>query len=148
MQLRGILNQLTENRVNRINDLVFKYKKLKKRFGKNAVLDKLKTHIRHLPSEEEQIRQAAEVVFELSVEPDVPYLEVLRKVICLTGLPEAKVDAVLLDVLDVLEELDIEFEDMSDDEMKTAVAINKDDAVDVYCDILFKRRFQKQMMEI
>jgi len=144
MQLRGRLKQLTESKVNRINDLVFKYKKLKKKLGKNAVLDKLKTHIRHLPSEEEQIRQAAEVVFELSVEPDVPYLEVLRKVICLTGLPEAKVDAVLFDVL---EELDIEFEEMTDDEVKTAVAINKDDVMDVYCDVLLKRRFQKQMME-
>ena len=144
MQLRGRLKQLTESKVNRINDLVFKYKKLKKKLGKNAVLDKLKMHIRHLPSEEEQIRQAAEVVFELSVEPDVPYLEVLRKVICLTGLPEAKVDAVLFDVL---EELDIEFEEMSDAEVKTAVAINKDDVMDVYCDVLLKRRFQKQMME-
>lgn len=144
MQLRGRLKQLTESKVNRINDLVFKYKKLKKKLGKNAVLDKLKTHIRHLPSEEEQIRQAAEVVFELNVEPDVPYLEVLRKVICLTGLPEAKVDAVLFDVL---EELDIEFEEMSDDEVQTAVAINKDDVMDVYCDVLLKRRFQKQMME-
>jgi hypothetical protein len=144
MQLRGRIKQLTESKVNRINDLVFKYKKLKKKLGKNAVLDKLKMHIRHLPSEEEQIRQAAEVVFELSVEPDVPYLEVLRKVICLTGLPEAKVDAVLFDIL---EELDIEFEEMNDDEIKTAVAINKDDAVDVYCDVLLKRRFQKQMME-
>jgi len=144
MQLRGRLKQLTESKVNRINDLVFKYQKLKKKLGKNAVLDKLKTHIRHLPSEEEQIRQAAEVVFELSVEPDVPYLEVLRKVICLTGLPEAKVDAVLFDVL---EELDIEFEEMSDVEVKTAVAINKDDVMDVYCDVLLKRRFQKQMME-
>ncbi len=144
MQLRGRLKQLTESKVNRINDLVFKYKKLKKKLGKNAVLDKLKMHIRHLPSEEEQIRQAAEVVFELSVEPDVPYLEVLRKVICLTGLPEAKVDAVLFDVL---EELDIEFEEMSDDEVQTAVAINKDDVMDVYCDVLLKRRFQKQMME-
>ena len=144
MQLRGRLKQLTESKVNRINDLVFKYKKLKKKLGKNAVLDKLKMHIRHLPSEEEQIRQAAEVVFELSVEPDVPYLEVLRKVICLTGLPEAKVDAVLFDVL---EELDIEFEEMSDDEVQTAVAINKDDVIDVYCDVLLKRRFQKQMME-
>ncbi|MCD4767741.1 MAG: hypothetical protein K8R06_04070 [Methanosarcinales archaeon] len=144
MQLRGRLKQLTESKVNRINDLVFKYQKLKKKLGKNAVLDKLKTHIRHLPSEEEQIRQAAEVVFELSVEPDVPYLEVLRKVICLTGLPEAKVDAVLFDVL---EELDIEFEEMSDAEVKTAVAINKDDVMDVYCDVLLKRRFQKQMME-
>jgi len=144
MQLRGRLKQLTESKVNRINDLVFKYKKLKKKLGKNAVLDKLKMHIRHLPSEEEQIRQAAEVVFELSVEPDVPYLEVLRKVICLTGLPEAKVDAVLFDVL---EELDIEFEEMTDDEVKTAVAINKDDVMDVYCDVLLKRRFQKQMME-
>ncbi len=144
MQLRGRLKQLTESKVNRINDLVFKYKKLKKNLGKNAVLDKLKMHIRHLPSEEEQIRQAAEVVFELSVEPDVPYLEVLRKVICLTGLPEAKVDAVLFDVL---EELDIEFEEMSDDEVQTAVAINKDDVMDVYCDVLLKRRFQKQMME-
>ena len=101
-------------------------------------------HIRHLPSEEEQIRQAAEVVFELSVDPDVPYLEVLRKVICLTGLTEAKVDSMLLDIL---EELDIEFEEMSDDEVKTAVAINKDDVMDVYCDVLLKRRFQKQMME-
>ena len=128
MQLCGRLKQLTESKVNRINDLVFKYKKLKKKLGKNAVLDKLKMHIRHLPSEEEQIRQAAEVVFELSVEPDVPYLEVLRKVICLTRLPEAKVDAVLFDVL---EELGIEFEEMSDDEMKTAVAINKDDVM--YC---------------
>lgn len=144
MQLRGRLKQLTESKVNRINDLVFKYKKLKKKLGKNAVLDKLKMHIRHLPSEEEQIRQAAEVVFELSVEPDVPYLEVLRKVICLTGLPEAKVDAVLFDVL---EELDIEFKEMSDDEVQTAVAINKDDVMDVYCDVLLKRRFQKQMME-
>ena len=144
MQLRGRLKQLTESKVNRINDLVFKYKKLKKKLGKNAVLDKLKMHIRHLPSEEEQIRQAAEVVFELSVEPDVPYLEVLRKVMCLTGLPEAKVDAVLFDVL---EELDIEFEEMSDDEVQTAVAINKDDVMDVYCDVLLKRRFQKQMME-
>ena len=144
MQLRGRLKQLTESKVNRINDLMFKYKKLKKKLGKNAVLDKLKMHIRHLPSEEEQIRQAAEVVFELSVEPDVPYLEVLRKVICLTGLPEAKVDAVLFDVL---EELDIEFEEMSDDEVQTAVAINKDDVMDVYCDVLLKRRFQKQMME-
>ncbi len=144
MQLRGRLKQLTESKVNRINDLVFKYKKLKKNLGKNAVLDKLKMHIRHLPSEEEQIRQAAEVVFELSVEPDVPYLEVLRKVMCLTGLPEAKVDAVLFDVL---EELDIEFEEMSDDEVQTAVAINKDDVMDVYCDVLLKRRFQKQMME-
>ncbi len=144
MQIRGRLKQLTESKVNRINDLVFKYKKLKKKLGKNAVLDKLKMHIRHLPSEEEQIRQAAEVVFELSVEPDVPYLEVLRKVICLTGLPEAKVDAVLFDIL---EELDIEFEEMSDDEAKTAVAINKDDVMDVYCDVLLKRRFQKQMME-
>jgi hypothetical protein len=144
MQLRGRLKQLTESKANRINDLVFKYKKLKKKLGKNAVLDKLKMHIRHLPSEEEQIRQAAEVVFELSVEPDVPYLEVLRKVICLTGLPEAKVDAVLFDVL---EELDIEFEEMSDDEVQTAVAINKDDVMDVYCDVLLKRRFQKQMME-
>jgi hypothetical protein len=144
MQLRGRLKQLTESKVNRVNDLVFKYKKLKKKLGKNAVLDKLKMHIRHLPSEEEQIRQAAEVVFELSVEPDVPYLEVLRKVICLTGLPEAKVDAVLFDVL---EELDIEFEEMSDDEVQTAVAINKDDVMDVYCDVLLKRRFQKQMME-
>ncbi|KAF5419417.1 MAG: hypothetical protein C5S45_06605 [Candidatus Methanocomedens sp.] len=144
MQLRGRLKQLTESKVNRINDLVFKYKKLKKKLGKNAVMDKLKMHIRHLPSEEEQIRQAAEVVFELSVEPDVPYLEVLRKVICLTGLPEAKVDAVLFDVL---EELDIEFEEMSDDEVQTAVAINKDDVMDVYCDVLLKRRFQKQMME-
>jgi len=144
MQLRGRLKQLTESKVNRINDLVFKYQKLKKKLGKNAVLDKLKTHIRHLPSEEEQIRQAAEVVFELSVDPNVPYLEVLRKVICLTGLPEAKVDAVLFDVL---EELDIEFEEMSDAEVKTAVAINKDDVMDVYCDVLLKRRFQKQMME-
>jgi hypothetical protein len=144
MQLRGRFKQLTESKVNRINDLVFKYKKLKKKLGKNAVMDKLKMHIRHLPSEEEQIRQAAEVVFELSVEPDVPYLEVLRKVICLTGLPEAKVDAVLFDVL---EELDIEFEEMSDDEVQTAVAINKDDVMDVYCDVLLKRRFQKQMME-
>ena len=144
MQIRGRLKQLTESKVNRINDLVFKYKKLKKKLGKNAVLDKLKMHIRHLPSEEEQIRQAAEVVFELSVEPDVPYLEVLRKVICLTGLPEAKVDAVLFDIL---EELDIAFEEMSDDEAKTAVAINKDDVMDVYCDVLLKRRFQKQMME-
>ncbi len=144
MQLRGRLKQLTESKVNRINDLVFKYKKLKKKLGKNAVLDKLKMHIRHLPSEEEQIRQAAEVVFELSVEPDVPYLEVLRKVMCLTGLPEARVDAVLFDVL---EELDIEFEEMSDDEVQTAVAINKDDVMDVYCDVLLKRRFQKQMME-
>ncbi len=144
MQLRGRLKQLTESKVNRINDLVFKYKKLKKKLGKNAILDKLKMHIRHLPSEEEQIRQAAEVVFELSVEPDVPYLDVLRKVICLTGLPEARVDAVLFDVL---EELDIEFEEMSDDEVQTAVAINKDDVMDVYCDVLLKRRFQKQMME-
>jgi len=144
MQLRGRLKQLTESKANRINDLVFRYKKLKKKLGKNAVLDKLKMHIRHLPSEEEQIRQAAEVVFELSVEPDVPYLEVLRKVICLTGLPESKVDAVLFDVL---EELDIEFEEMSDDEVQTAVAINKDDVMDVYCDLLLKRRFQKQMME-
>ncbi|MBC2697916.1 MAG: hypothetical protein HF976_15760 [ANME-2 cluster archaeon] len=144
MQLRGRLKQLTETKVNRINDLVFKYKKLKKKLGKNAVLDKLKMHIRHLPSEEEQIRQAAEVVFELSGESDVPYLEVLRKVICLTGLTEAKVDAVLFDVL---EELAIEFEEMSDDEVKTAVAINKDDVMDVYCDVLLKRRFQKQMME-
>ncbi len=144
MQLRGRLKQLTESKVNRINDLVFKYKKLKKNLGKNAVLDKLKMHIRHLPSEEEQIRQAAEVVFELSVEPDVPYLEVLRKVMCLTGLPEAKVDAVLFDVL---EELDIEFEEISDNEVQTAVAINKDDVMDVYCDVLLKRRFQKQMME-
>jgi hypothetical protein len=144
MQLRGRLKQLTESKVNRINDLVFKYKKLKKKLGKNAVLDKLKMHIRHVPSEEEQIRQAAEVVFELSVEPDVPYLEVLRKVICLTNLPEAKVDEVLFDVL---EELDIEFEEMTDDEVKTAVAINKDDVMDVYCDVLLKRRFQKQMME-
>lgn len=144
MQLRGRLKQLTESKVNRINDLVFKYKKLKKKLGKNAVMDKLKMHIRHLPSEEEQIRQAAEVVFELSVEPDVPYLEVLRKVICLTGLPEAKVDAVLFDVL---EELDIEFEEISDNEVQTAVAINKDDVMDVYCDVLLKRRFQKQMME-
>jgi len=144
MQLRGRLKQLTESKVNRINDLVFKYKKLKKKLGKNAVLDKLKMHIRHLPSEEEQIRQAAEVVFELSVEPDVPYLEVLRKVICLTGLPEARVDAVLFDVL---EELDIEFEEISDNEVQTAVAINKDDVMDVYCDVLLKRRFQKQMME-
>jgi len=144
MQLRGRFKQLTESKVNRINDLVFKYKKLKKKLGKNAVMDKLKMHIRHLPSEEEQIRQAAEVVFELSVEPDVPYLEVLRKVICLTGLPEAKVDAVLFDVL---EELDIEFEEISDNEVQTAVAINKDDVMDVYCDVLLKRRFQKQMME-
>lgn len=144
MQLRGRLRQLTESKVNRINDLVFKYKKLKKKLGKNVVLDKLKMHIRRLPSEEEQIRQATEVVFELSVDPDVPYLEVLRKVICLTGLTEAKVDSVLLDIL---EELDIEFEEMSDDEVKTAVAINKDDVMDVYCDVLLKRRFQKQMME-
>ncbi|MCD4842502.1 MAG: hypothetical protein K8R08_10965 [Methanosarcinales archaeon] len=112
--------------------------------GKNAVLDKLKMHIRHLPSEEEQIRKAAEVVFELNVEPDVPYLEVLRKVICLTGLPESKVDTMLSDAL---EELGIEFEEMNDDELKTAVAINKDDVMDVYCDVLLKRRFQKQMME-
>jgi hypothetical protein len=144
MQLRGRLKQLTESKVNRINDLVFKYKKLKKKLGKNAVLDKLKTHIRHLPSEEEQIRQAAEVVFELSVVPDVPYLEVLRKVMCLTGLAEAKVGAMLPDIL---EELDIEFEEMSDDELKTTVAINKDDVMDVYCDVLLKRRFQKQLME-
>ena len=144
MQLRGRLKQLTESKVNRINDLVFKYKKLKKKLGKNAVLDKLKTHIRHLPSEEEQVLRAAEVVFELNVQPDVPYLEVLRKVICLTGLPESKVDMMLSDAL---EELGIEFEEMNDDELKTAVAINKDDVMDVYCDILLKRRFQKQMME-
>ncbi len=144
MQLRGRLKQLTESKVNRINDLVFKYKKLKKKLGKNAVLDKLKMHIRHLPSEEEQVLRAAEVVFELNVQPDVPYLEVLRKVICLTGLPESKVDMMLSDAL---EELGIEFEEMSDDELKTAVAINKDDMMDVYCDVLLKRRFQKQMME-
>ncbi|MBA1341600.1 MAG: hypothetical protein C5S40_05610 [ANME-2 cluster archaeon] len=144
MQLRGRLKQLTESKVNRINDLVFKYKKLKKKLGKNAVLDKLKTHIRHLPSEEEQVLRAAEVVFELNVQPDLPYLEVLRKVICLTGLPESKVDTTLSDALD---ELGIEFEEMSDDELKTAVAINKDDVMDVYCDVLLKRRFQKQMME-
>jgi len=144
MQLRGRLKQMTESKVNRINDLVFKYKRLKKKFGKNAVLDKLKMHIRHLPSEEEQVLRAAEVVFELNVQPDVPYLEVLRKVICLTGLPEARVDAMLSDAL---EKLGIEFEEMSDDEIKTAVAINKDDVMDVYCDILLKRRFQKQMME-
>ena len=144
MQLRGRLKQLTESKVNRINDLVFKYKKLKKKLGKNAVLDKLKTHIRHLPSEEEQVLRAAEVVFELNVQPDVPYLEVLRKVICLTGLPESKVDTMLSDAL---EELGIEFEEMNDDELKTAVAINKDDVMDVYCDVLLKRRFQKQMME-
>ncbi len=144
MQLRGRLKQLTESKVNRINDLVFKYKKLKKKLGKNAVLDKLKMHIRHLPSEEEQVLRAAEVVFELNVQPDVPYLEVLRKVICLTGLPESKVDTMLYDAL---EELGIEFEEMNDDELQTAVAINKDDVMDVYCDILLKRRFQKQMME-
>ncbi|HIH86952.1 MAG TPA: hypothetical protein HA304_03520 [Methanosarcinales archaeon] len=144
MQLRGRLKQLTESKVNRINDLVFKYKKLKKKLGKNAVLDKLKTHIRHLPSEEEQVLRAAEVVFELNVQPDLPYLEVLRKVICLTGLPESKVDTMLSDALD---ELGIEFEEMSDDELKTAVAINKDDVMDVYCDVLLKRRFQKQMMK-
>jgi len=144
MQLRGRLRQLTESKVNRINDLVFKYKKLKKKLGKNAVLDKLKMHIRHLPSEEEQVLRAAEVVFELNVQPDVPYLEVLRKVICLTGLPESKVDPMLSDALD---ELGIEFEDMNDDELKTAVAINNDDVMDVYCDVLLKRRFQKQMME-
>ena len=144
MQLRGRLKQLTESKVNRINDLVFKYKKLKKKLGKNAVLDKLKMHIRHLPSEEEQVLRAAEVVFELNVQPDVPYLEVLRKVICLTGLPESKVDPMLSDALD---ELGIEFEEMSDDELKTAVAINNDDVMDVYCDVLLKRRFQKQMME-
>ncbi len=144
MQLRGRLKQLTESKVNRINDLVFKYKKLKKKLGKNAVLDKLKMHIRHLPSEEEQVLRAAEVVFELNVQPDVPYLEVLRKVICLTGLPESKVDPMLSDALD---ELGIEFEDMNDDELKTAVAINNDDVMDVYCDVLLKRRFQKQMME-
>ena len=144
MQLRGRLRQLTESKVNRINDLVFKYKKLKKKLGKNAVLDKLKMHIRHLPSEEEQVLRAAEVVFELNVQPDVPYLEVLRKVICLTGLPESKVDMMLSDVL---EELGIEFEEMNDDELKTAVAVNKDDVMDVYCDVLLKRRFQKQMME-
>ena len=144
MQLRGRLKQLTESKVNRINDLVFKYKKLKKKLGKNAVLDKLKTHIRHLPSEEEQVLRAAEVVFELNVQPDVPYLEVLRKVICLTGLPESKVDMMLSDAL---EELGIEFEEMNDDELKTAVAVNKDDVMDVYCDVLLKRRFQKQMME-
>lgn len=50
-------------------------------------------------------------------------------------------------LFDVLEELDIEFEEMTDDEVKTAVAINKDDVMDVYCDVLLKRRFQKQMME-
>jgi hypothetical protein len=144
MQLRGRLRQLTESKVNRINDLVFKYKKLKKKLGKNAVLDKLKMHIRHLPSEEEQVLRAAEVVFDLNVKPDIPYLEVLRKVICLTGLPEVKVDTMLPDAL---EKLEIDFEEMSDDEIKTAVAINKDDVMDVYCDILLKRRFQKQMLQ-
>lgn len=73
MQLRGRLRQLTESKVNRINDLVFKYKKLKKKLGKNAVLDKLKMHIRHLPSEEEQVLRAAEVVFNLNVKPDIPF---------------------------------------------------------------------------
>lgn len=144
MQIRGRLKQLTESKINRIDDLVFKYKRLKKKLGKNAVLDKLKMHIRRLPSEEEQIRQAAEVVIELSDGPDIPYLEILRKVVCLTGLPEAKVDALLFDIL---EEFGLAYEEMTDDEIKTAVAINKDDAMDVYCDILLKRRFQKKMKE-
>ncbi|MBW6517469.1 MAG: hypothetical protein K0A89_03070 [ANME-2 cluster archaeon] len=144
MQLQGRFKQLTESKVNRINDLVFKYQKLKKKIGKNAVLDKLKMNIRHIPSEEEQVFRAAEVVFEINAGVDVPYLEVLRKVICLTGLSEAKVEAMLQDAL---EKLDLETGIMSDDEMKTAVCIKKDDVLDIYCDVLLKRRFNKRMTE-
>ncbi|KAF5409864.1 MAG: hypothetical protein C5S43_05795 [Candidatus Methanocomedens sp.] len=144
MQLRGRFKQLTESKVNRIHDLVFNYKKLKKKMGKNAILDKLKMQIRHIPSEEEQIFRAAEVVFDINVGVEVPYLEILRKVICLTGLSEAKVDTMLPDAL---EKLDIEMGEMSDEEMKTAVAIKKDDVLDVYCDVLLKRRFNKRMNE-
>jgi len=100
--------------------------------------------IRHIPSEEEQIFRAAEVVFDINVGVEVPYLEILRKVICLTGLSEAKVDTMLPDAL---EKLDIEMGEMSDEEMKTAVAIKKDDVLDVYCDVLLKRRFNKRMNE-
>jgi hypothetical protein len=96
-----------------------------------------------LPSEEEQFLRAAEVVFELD-ETGIPCLEVLRKVICLTGLPEAKVDSMLPEAI---EELGIEFEEMSDEEMNTAIVINKKDVMDVYCDLLLKRRFQKRMIE-
>ena len=144
MQLRGRLKQLAENKVNRIYDLVFRYQKLKKKMGKNVVLDKLKMHIRRLPSEEDQVFRAAEVIFELNVNIDVPYVEALRKVICLTGLPEAKVDAMLPDAL---EKLDIGFEEMSEEEVNTAMTINKEDVMDVYCDLLLKRRFKKRMME-
>jgi aspartokinase len=112
--------------------------------GKNAVLDKLKTLIRHLPSEEEQVLRAAEVVFELDETGGIPYLEVLIKVICLTVLPEAKVDSMLPEAI---EELGIEFEEMSDEEINTSIVINKEDVMDVYCDLLLKRRFQKLMIE-
>jgi len=144
MQISGRLKQLTENKKIRIYDLIFKYQKLKKKMGKNAVLDKLKTLIRHLPSEEEQVLRAAEVVFELDETGGIPYLEVLRKVICLTGLPEAKVDSMLPEAI---EELGIEFEEMSDEEINTSIVINKEDVMDVYCDLLLKRRFQKRMIE-
>jgi hypothetical protein len=53
-----------------------------------------------LPSEEEQVLRAAEVVFELDETGGIPCLEVLRKVICLTGLPEAKVDSMLPEAIE------------------------------------------------
>ena len=144
MQLRGRFKQLAGSKVNRIHDLVFNYKKLKKKVGKNAILDKLKMHIRHIPSEEEQVFRAAEVVFDINVGVEVPYLEILRKVICLTGLTEAKVDAMLPEAL---EKLDLDVEEMSNEEIKTAVAVKKDDVLDAYCDVLLKRRFNKRMIE-
>lgn len=144
MQLRGRLKQMTESKVNRIYELVFKYQKLKKKIGKTAVLDKLKMHIRRLPSEEEQVFRAAELVFELKNTGDIPYMEVLRKVICLTGIPESRADTLLPDAL---EKLGIDFEEMSEEEVNTAMTINKEDVMDVYCDLLLKRRFKKRMME-
>ncbi|MDW7725492.1 MAG: hypothetical protein SCH70_00020 [Candidatus Methanoperedens sp.] len=135
---------MTESKVNRIHELVFKYQKLKKKIGKTAVLDKLKMHIRRLPSEEEQVFRAAELVFELKNTGDIPYIEVLRKVICLTGIPESRADALLPDAL---EKLGIDFEEMSEEEVNTAITINKEDVMDVYCDLLLKRRFKKRMME-
>ena len=44
---------------------------------------------------------------------------------------------------EAIEELCIEFEEMSDEEMNTSIVINKEDVMDVYCDLLLKRRFQK-----
>jgi len=141
MRLTGRLRQLLESRAKKIYILADKYHRLKRKMGKTAVLDKLKMYIRRLPGEEEQVLIAADVVFELAGEEGMPYVEVVRKVMCLTGLPESKVEDLLPGAF---EELGVANMIVSEEKIFEELS-KKGDVIDEYCDVLLKRRFRRRV---